>query len=299
MPDSPWRPDELRGQIFLAGDALAAGTLTEKQLRSGSWRRLFRGVYADPRLPVDHGLFCRGAMLVLPAGSVLSGRSAAWLWGARYAAGHPDPVEACVPLASGGRNRRGLVLRRAAVAAQHTTDRDGLTVMIGARTAWEVAATHRLDVAVPVLDEMLRRGIVESGPLLDFAAGQTGRPGSLRARRAIELADGGAESPPESRLRLALVRRGLAPSTQVPVRDAAGRVVARLDLGFPDDRVGVEYDGGYHAEPGQFAKDRRRLNAVQAAGWVIVFVTAADLADLDAVADRILGLLTRRRAVPH
>jgi very-short-patch-repair endonuclease len=100
-------------------------------------------------------------------------------------------------------------------------------------------------------------------------------------------------------LRLALVRRGLAPRTQVPVRDAAGRVIARLDLGFPDERVGVEYDGAHHAEPGQFVKDRRRLNAVHTAGWVVVFVTAADLADLDAVADRIIGLLARRRAGHH
>jgi hypothetical protein len=226
--DGPRRPDELRGRVFLAADALAAGTLTPKQLRGGSWRRLFRGVYADPRLPVDHGLFCRGAMLVLPAGSVLSGRSAAWLWGARYAAGVPDPVEACVPLGSGGRNRRGLVLRRAGVAIEHVAERDGLAVMTGTRAAWEVAATHRPDVAVPVLDEMLRMGIVASGPLHDFAAGLTGRPGSTRARQAIDLADGGAESPPESRLRLALVRRGLAPHTQVPVRDAAGRVIGLL-----------------------------------------------------------------------
>jgi very-short-patch-repair endonuclease len=171
--------------------------------------------------------------------------------------------------------------------------------MTGTRAAWEVAATHRPDVAVPVLDEMLRLGIVGAGPLQDFAAGRAGRPGSTRARQAIELADAGAESPPESRLRLALVRRGLAPSTQVRVRDATGRVVARLDLGFPDERVGIEYDGAHHAEPGQFAKDRRRLNAVHDAGWIVVFVTAADLADLDAVADRIIGLLARRRAVPH
>jgi G:T-mismatch repair DNA endonuclease (very short patch repair protein) len=30
-------------------------------------------------------------------------------------------------------------------------------------------------------------------------------------------------------------------------------------------------------EPGQFAKDRRRLNALTAAGWRVIFVTAADL----------------------
>ncbi|MGF1663119.1 MAG: endonuclease domain-containing protein [Kineosporiaceae bacterium] len=291
-------PAALRGRVFLAAEALADGTLTPRQLRGGSWRRLLRGVYADLRLPVDHGLFCRGAMLVLPPGSVLSGRSAAWLWGGEYAAGPRDPVEACVPLGSGGRNRRGLVLRRVPVRAEHVTARDGLATMTPLRTAFEVGATHPVEVAVPVLDELLRLGVVDSGELPSFAASWAGRPGALRARRAFELADGGAESPPESLLRLALVRRGLSPHTQVRIRDPAGRVVARVDLGFPDERVAIEYDGSYHAEPGQFAQDRKRLNAIQAAGWIVVFVTAADLRDLDAVADKVVGLLARRRQTP-
>jgi very-short-patch-repair endonuclease len=41
--------------------------------------------------------------------------------------------------------------------------------------------------------------------------------------------------------------------------------------------VAVEYDGLWHAAPGQFAKDRRRLNELTAAGWKVVFVTAVDL----------------------
>ncbi len=41
--------------------------------------------------------------------------------------------------------------------------------------------------------------------------------------------------------------------------------------------MAVEYDGLWHAEDKQFAKDRRRLNKLRAAGWTVVFVTAADL----------------------
>jgi very-short-patch-repair endonuclease len=45
------------------------------------------------------------------------------------------------------------------------------------------------------------------------------------------------------------------------------------------DDVGAErqYDGLWHAEDGQFARDRRRLNLLHAAGWRIVFVTAPDM----------------------
>ena len=52
-----------------------------------------------------------------------------------------------------------------------------------------------------------------------------------------------------------------------------------MDFAWPDLRLAVEYDGAWHAEPGQLAKDRQRLNRLQAAGWTVVFVTAADLRD--------------------
>jgi very-short-patch-repair endonuclease len=56
-----------------------------------------------------------------------------------------------------------------------------------------------------------------------------------------------------------------------------GRRVARVDFAWPERKVAVEYDGLWHAEPGQFAKDRRRLNRLREAGWTVVFVTAADM----------------------
>ena len=91
------------------------------------------------------------------------------------------------------------------------------------------------------------------------------------------LADGLAESPQETRLRLLLVRGGLpTPVAQFVVRDG-GRFVARVDLAWPDRRLAVEYDGVWHGERGQFARDRDRLNRLLAAGWRVVFVTARDL----------------------
>ena len=92
-----------------------------------------------------------------------------------------------------------------------------------------------------------------------------------------DLADGLAASPQETRLRLLLRSSGLPePVAQFRVMDRAG-VVARVDFAWPDRKVAVEYDGLWHAEDKQFAKDRRRLNRLRAAGWTVVFVTAADL----------------------
>ena len=51
--------------------------------------------------------------------------------------------------------------------------------------------------------------------------------------------------------------------------------------------MALGYDGLWHGEPGQFARDRQRPNRLQAAGWRVVFVTAADLRD----PERVLALI--------
>jgi very-short-patch-repair endonuclease len=72
--------------------------------------------------------------------------------------------------------------------------------------------------------------------------------------------------------------------------------VARVDLAFPDQRIAVAYDGLWHAEPGQFGRDRRRLNRLVAAGWVVLHVTAADLRDPEILLTRIRDLLAVRES---
>ena len=74
---------------------------------------------------------------------------------------------------------------------------------------------------------------------------------------------------------------------QGPSGRTEGRFVARVDFAWPEHKVAVEYDGLWHAEAGQFARDRQRLNRLQAAGWRVVFVTAADLRHPEALIARI------------
>jgi G:T-mismatch repair DNA endonuclease (very short patch repair protein) len=95
--------------------------------------------------------------------------------------------------------------------------------------------------------------------------------------RAAALADGLAQSPPETRLRLLLHRSGLpVPVAQHSIR-SAGRFVARVDFAWPDQRFAVEYDGAWHGDPDRLAEDRGRLNRLAAAGWRILFVTKGDM----------------------
>ncbi|MGY2129140.1 endonuclease domain-containing protein [Blastococcus sp. SYSU DS0617] len=99
-------------------------------------------------------------------------------------------------------------------------------------------------------------------------------------------------------LRVLLRGEGLAPVPQFVVRDADDRFVARVDLAFPAQRVAVEYDGARHGRPGQPAHDRRRLNALVAAGWRVVHLTAADLHDPDGAIASVRAVL-RERGLRH
>jgi very-short-patch-repair endonuclease len=95
----------------------------------------------------------------------------------------------------------------------------------------------------------------------------------------LDLADGGAESPQETRLRLALVQSGIArPVTQIPVTNEWGRVVRRIDMGWPEWKVGAEFDGEQHwTDPERHAEDIERLEFLAAKGWLIVRVSARQL----------------------
>jgi very-short-patch-repair endonuclease len=73
-----------------------------------------------------------------------------------------------------------------------------------------------------------------------------------------------------------------------------GFFVARVDFAWPERKVALEYDGLWHAEPGQFARDRRRLNRLREAGWTVVFVTAEDLRSPRALVDRVARALSAR-----
>jgi hypothetical protein len=102
------------------------------------------------------------------------------------------------------------------------------------------------------------------------------------ARAALELVDGGPQSPKETWLRLLLVRAGFPrPQTQIAVRNEWGWAEAYLDMGWEDIKVAVEYDGDQHRSSRyQYVKDIRRLEMLdQRYGWIVVRVVAEDHPD--------------------
>ncbi|MGY1807136.1 endonuclease domain-containing protein [Blastococcus sp. SYSU D00669] len=162
------------------------------------------------------------------------------------------------------------------------------------RTAVDLVRRDDGDESVVLLDRLVHARVVHLDDVREAVAGRPRCRGSAVARRTAMLADGLAESPPETRLRLLLHRSGLPlPIAQFEVRDDRGRFVARVDFGWPDQRLAVEYDGVWHGDPEQFPEDRRRLNRLSAVDWRVQFVTKGDMRRPDQVLREIARALGR------
>jgi hypothetical protein len=125
--------------------------------------------------------------------------------------------------------------------------------------------------------------------------------GAKRLRAALDSARWGPLSRRESLLRLQLVRGGLPePLPNFRVVDAAGRLVAIVDLAHPQFRVGIEYQSDLHRPPAQFRADVRRLERLADEGWLIVQATSDDvsadgqLRDSAAFVERVAARLRAR-----
>jgi hypothetical protein len=276
--------------VFIGSHAIAEGFLTRRQLRERSYRRLVQGVYADPGLTIDHRLRCTGVALLLPPGTAIGGHSAAAWYGAPFARTH-DPVTVLRRPDVLWKGPRGVRVHRTELSETDVESIGDVPVTTALRTAWDLAALEPLGTAVAALDAMVRSGAVHQRALVAMADAGGGRWGVSKVRTAVPLVDARAESPPESWVRVALVIAGLAPVPQYEVYNR-GEFVARVDLAFPEAMLAVEYDGEYHFEDNQIPVDEGRIRRLEAAGWRVIRLSAADLRDLDAVIARVVAAVT-------
>jgi very-short-patch-repair endonuclease len=276
MPTPPIQPAVLTGQVFRGTEATRRTLLTIDELRSAAWTRVRHDVYADARLERDHELACRAALARLPPTTVIAGPSAAFLHGIEHAAAYRDDVHVITPKSA----RIGAQLR---LRVHHLdlrpdeVDGNRMRMTTANRTAWDVARWLPPIEALPIIDEILHRDLTTLAALGDQAERYRGRRGWRRAQQVFGLAERDAQSPAESRLRVRLVLAGLPrPVAQCPVQISPA-LVLHTDLGWPQWRVAVEYDGHWHADPDQLHRDRQRLNRLVGAGWVVLHVTSRRL----------------------
>ncbi|QUR68858.1 endonuclease domain-containing protein [Mycobacterium spongiae] len=262
---------EIRDWPFRGTDALAAGVVTPHRLRT-DFEMVHRNVYIP-----------RGQKLTAVTRAV-----AAWIWSRRAAtvaglsaaALHRTAwIDDWLPAELNRRSRdkaRGIILHSDTLDEDEVCVRDGICLTTPARTAFDLGRRKGLTTAVIRLDALMRATEVKVSDVELLADRHRGARGLVQLRQALPLVDGRAESPYETRTRLVLVGGGLPrPQSQIEVLNHWGAVLARIDMGWEEWQVGVEFDGAQHwTDPAQRTRDIDRLAELEDHGWTIIRVSA-------------------------
>lgn len=256
---------------FIGREALDAGLLTRHELRR-RFTAIYPGVYVDT--PVVARDRAAAAWLWSKRAGVPAGRSAAALHGAKW-------VDDDAPAELIYANRRppsGIHTWADCIAEDEIQSISGISVTTAARTALDLARRRPVDAAVAEIDGLLNATRTKVADVELLAERHRGDKGIRSARMTLDLVDPGAESPRETWLRLLIVRAGYPrPETQIRVKDEFGQVVARVDMGWSDLKIAVEYDGEHHwTDRRRLAADIRRTELLKELGWIVIRVTAED-----------------------
>ncbi len=236
--------------------------------------------------------------------AVLSHGSAALLHGLPVWNSLLEQVGTTRPVGGHGRRGRNLHVRLAELADSEVTEVDGFACTSLERTAIDMARLVSYERAVAVLDAAVRLG-ADPEMLGEIAARAKGRRGAGTASRALEFADGRAESVGESISRVRIVQVGLpVPDLQFNVFDRNGIWVARSDFCWREKNVVGEFDGRVKYRGGAeevataVMREKAREQAIRDAGWWVVRWDWSDLADGNALRRRIETAFRRSTGQP-
>ncbi|MEV7972833.1 hypothetical protein [Cellulomonas sp. NPDC089187] len=274
----------------------------ERRERRGELVRVRRGAYARiPRgSPLEQKTAQASARIHAVAAQLsdavtVSHDSAALLWGLPLL-GVPTRTHVIQRSRPGGHRDPTVVRHRMALEADEQTTLHGVRITTLERTVVDCVCSMSARAGLVVADAALRSGVDWEviAALLDR---RQGRRGIAMARLVWQRADGGAESPGETLTRAALLDAGLpAVTTQIAVRTRRGTF--RIDLGWPDWRVGIEFDGKVKytsAMAGDSVdalfREKQRHDALTEAGWRLLRVTWDDLRSPPTLAARAVRAL--------
>jgi hypothetical protein len=261
-------------RFLVATEAITAGAIVRGDLDRG-WTKVYRNVYVRSGVELTAADRARAAWLWSSRRATLVGHSAAAVLGSKWI-----PADAPVEI---GHSRRpaakGITVFSDTFRADELCCVDEMCCTTAARTAYDLGRRLPLGTAVIRIDALLNATRVPAAGVVSMVARYPGARGIAGLRSVLDLVDAGAESPQETRLRLLFIRAGLPrPVTQIPVRNDRGRVVRRIDMGWPQWMVGAEYDGEQHfSDPDEYGKDIIRLEFLAERGWTIVRVSGRQL----------------------
>ncbi len=249
----------------------------EDRVRRGHWLALRPGVYAVAGMPPSREQALLAVALSVPGPLAVSHASAGRLW-AMSGVDEPEQIHVVTDL---GRHVRldGVTGHRSgALFEEDVVQLRGIPVTSRARTLVDLSGSMSLGQLGRTLDHSLRHGL--SLDALRRCAGRLGTaPGrrmklvhTLLAERLPGYEPG--DSDLETRVLRLLVGAGLpVPRQQLAVKVGARRF--KLDLAYPDVRIGIELDGwDCHRTFSAFHGDRARDALLASAGWVLAHFSA-------------------------
>ena len=277
-------PGVLASLPFTLQEAADAG-VSRKRLRHRGLSQPSRGVRVpDPTAALLLAPRIRPFTLVTEFAAA-SHASAFLLWEfPGFLPGSDEPIlHISRPDTSAIMRRPGVKGHRGQFFADEIVNHAGLLVTSRPRTWLDCARRMSIEELTVVADHLLRvprprfEGRAEphatKDDLADMLDRHKGTPGIRKARVALDRARVGSDSAPETRLRLALEDAGLPdPVVNMPLELHSG-VVRQPDLGYPERKVAVEYDGEPHSVAGQIVRDIAREEDFVSAGWLLVRIS--------------------------
>ena len=288
MTRAAFVPKELTRGPFTLEQARRAG-IDLWHLRRRTWCRLGPQVYVWAGLKEEPLVRLRAAQLRVPKSGVFSGLTAGWLHD--LGCDPCDPIEVTLPPGAGIAGRAGIRVRRAVLPKKDVVTAKGFRATAIERTLADLSAALTVTETVVLADAACHARLTNRSKLAAKAEAASGRPGVENLRRVLELVEPASESPMETRLRMLLVLSGLPhPVAQHPAHDRWGEFLGRLDLYYPQAKLGIEYDGATHKV--SLADDNRRQNRLLQSGIRLLRFTAGDIYKRpDAVVAEVRALL--------
>jgi hypothetical protein len=258
---------------FRADEALESGALTFRELRRFH-QAIYPGVWAPRGVELSANDRARAAWLWSRRDGVLAGLSASTMLGAKW-------IDADEPAELIHTNRRPsplISVHTDILLPGEMQTICGLPVTTPARTAFDLGRRLDLEEGVQRIDALMNATDVKVTAIEAIPERHPGVRGLRQLRQTLDLVDGGAESPYESLTRLLLVQAGFPrPQTQIPVVDAYRVVIARIDMGWPEYLVGVDFEGAQHwTDPKRRTWDVERYALLPELGWTDVRLTSGN-----------------------
>lgn len=272
-------------------------------VRNGALRRLARGRYTtrvDATGEPLHLLRTIAHVASFGGRAVASHHSAVLAHGLPLVHTDLDTVRLCRTSAGSRRRRPGLAVDGPAGAPVTVWTRSltaGLVTVHPTVAVVQHGCVNGPGAALVAADAALRLDRVTTKGLDDAVASMVRHAGIGPVRAALCLADGRRESPGESLT--ALLLAGLGHSTTPQVEIVAAGHPYRVDLLIDGTTVVVEFDGLLkYATREDLVREKRREDDLRAAGYEVVRVTWADLANPARVRALVAAAIARSHRRP-